>query len=138
MSLKNAQTIVRDAETKEGLIKTLGIRFTRFDPDHVVATMPVTPLVHQLRGLLHGGASVALAETVASVGGRLSCTDSQVVFGMEINANHLKSITTGMVTATGIPLHRGRKTHVWEIKIRDEKDRLICVSRCTLAIVEKS
>ena len=90
--------------------------------------------MHQPFGYLHGGASVALAETVASIGAYLAAPEGYTSFGLEINANHLRSMQSGKVTATGIPLHSGRSTAVWSIEIRDEQERLVCISRCTLAI----
>lgn len=116
-----------------GLTQLLGIEFTELSAEKVVATMPVTPNHHQPLGYLHGGASVALAETVASVGGYLAA--QKPVFGLEINANHIKSKKSGILRATATPLHIGSRTHVWDIKITDEKETLICVSRCTLAVV---
>ncbi|WP_174719997.1 MULTISPECIES: hotdog fold thioesterase [unclassified Meiothermus] len=120
---------------KETLIETLGIRVTEASPDRVVAEMEVTPKVHQPFGFLHGGASVALAETVASIGAYLAAPEGHTSFGLEINANHLRSMQSGKVRAVATPLHQGRTTHVWSIEIRDEQGRLVCVSRCTLAIV---
>jgi len=117
------------------LLTTLGITLVDQDPSRVVATMPVTPRVHQPFGYLHGGASVALAETVASLGAVLNCEPGMVAFGLEINANHLRSKRSGLLTAIGTLLHKGRTTQVWEVRIQDEDERLICVSRCTLAIV---
>jgi uncharacterized protein (TIGR00369 family) len=119
-----------------GLITTLAITFTEASPERVVATMPVTPQIHQPFGYLHGGASVALAESIASVGGFLNCPPGKAAFGLEINANHIRSVRDGNVTAVGIPLHIGRTSQVWEIKINDERGRLVCVSRCTLAVVD--
>ncbi len=119
----------------ETLLTTLGITFVDQDPSRVVATMPVTPRVHQPFGYLHGGASVALAETVASMGAVLNCEPGMVAFGLEINANHLRSKQSGLLTAIGTPLHKGRTTQVWEVRIQDEDERLVCISRCTLAIV---
>jgi len=126
-----------DRALSEGdtLLTTLGITLVDQDPSRVVATMPVTPRVHQPFGYLHGGASVALAETVASMGAVLNCEPGMVAFGLEINANHLRSKRSGLLTAIGTPLHKGRTTQVWEVRIQDEDERLICVSRCTLAIV---
>lgn len=118
-----------------GLTKLLGIEFTELTPQRVVATMPITTNHHQPLGYLHGGASVVLAETVASVGGYLAA--QKPVFGLEINANHLKSKKTGILIATGTPLHLGSTTQVWDIKIVDENNALICVSRCTVAIIGK-
>jgi uncharacterized protein (TIGR00369 family) len=119
----------------ETLISTLGIRITEASPERVVAEMEVTPRHHQPFGFLHGGASVALAETVASIGAYLAAPEGHTSFGLEINANHLRSLRSGKVTAVATPLHKGRTTHVWSIEIRDEQSRLVCVSRCTLAIV---
>ena len=124
-----------DAPDRETLATTLGIDITEAGPERVVATMPVEPRHHQPLGYLHGGASVALAETVASVGAYLAAPDGHTAFGMEINANHLRSKKEGTLTAVGEPIHRGRSTQVWQIEIRDEQDDLICVSRCTLAVV---
>lgn len=121
--------------SRETLMSTLGIQVTEATPDRVVAQMEVTPRHHQPFGFLHGGASVALAETVASIGAYLAAPEGHTSFGLEINANHLRSVRSGKVTAIATPLHKGRTTHVWNIEIRDEQSRLVCVSRCTLAIV---
>jgi 1,4-dihydroxy-2-naphthoyl-CoA hydrolase len=114
---------------------TLGIRLTEVTKDRVMATMPVERRVHQPFGLLHGGASVALAETVASVG---ACQNvdlaREIAVGMEINANHVRGVTSGTVIATGLPLHRGRTSQVWEVRIVDDEGRLVCISRCTLGV----
>lgn len=119
-----------------GLLDTLGIEVVEAEPARVVMTMPVTPRVHQPMGLLHGGASVALAESVASIAGVLNVDRTRFTcVGVEINANHVRSLRAGVVTATGTPLHLGRTTQVWEIRITDEAGRLVCVSRCTLAVV---
>ena len=119
-----------------GLNQTLGIELRELTPGRVVATMPVTPRLHQPLGYLHGGASVALAETVASVGAFLHCPPGKVAFGQEINANHLRPVHAGVLTAIGTPLHAGRTSHVWDVRIYDEAERLVCVSRCTVAIVD--
>lgn len=114
----------------------LGIQIVELTDSRVKATMPVTEKTHQPMGLLHGGASVALAETIASLGGwHLVAKEGKVVVGLEINANHLKKIRTGTVTGTGVPLHLGKTTQVWEIRIEDAQNNLICVSRCTLAVI---
>lgn len=117
----------------------LGIEFEHFAKDKVVATMPVDENTVQPFGILHGGASVALAESVASIGGWLNVMDdSKNTVGVEINANHLRSCTAGdRVTAEATPVKRGQKIHVWEIKIHNQEDKLVCISRCTLAIVDK-
>ncbi len=121
-----------------GMASTLGIELTLLTPDKVVATMPVDARTQQPFGLLHGGASAALAETVASLGAFLNIDkDKQAPVGVELNANHIRGKREGVVTATATPLHRGRKIHVWEIRIEDEKNHLICASRCTLAIIDR-
>nr|WP_090632844.1 hotdog fold thioesterase [Neobacillus massiliamazoniensis] len=122
---------------KDTLIETLGIEITHLESGKVVATMPVDKRTRQPFGLLHGGASVALAETVASIGAyELVDKDSEGVAGLEINANHVRPKTEGVVTAVGTILHQGKTTMVWDIKITDEQDRLICVSRCTMAVLK--
>ena len=115
----------------------LGIRVTEIGPDFLRATMPVNERTHQPFGVLHGGASVALAETVGSLAAMLSVDPSYMVLGQDINANHLRSISSGLVTATARPFHLGRSSHVWHIEIRDEQERLVCVSRLTMAVVER-
>lgn len=123
---------------EETIIGVLGIELVEVTPEKVVATMPVHAATHQPFGLLHGGASVVLAETVASYGTQYSIDqETQMAVGLEINANHLKSKTTGIVTAVATPLHKGRTTMVWDIKIVDEEEQLICISRCTVAIIKK-
>ena len=120
------------------LLKTLDIEVIEATKDRVVATMPVAPKVHQPFGLLHGGASVALAETVASTGAFMNCDPAtQTAVGIEINANHLRGKKDGMLTAVATPVHKGRTTHVWEVKITDEAGKMVCISRCTLAIVQR-
>jgi len=121
---------------RQTLLSTLDIEIVEMTQDRVVARMPVGPKVHQPFGLLHGGASVALAETAASLAGWQHVDqNTQRVVGVEINANHLRGKRDGMVTAVATPLHIGRLTHVWEVRISDEQNRLVCISRCTLAIV---
>jgi len=121
-----------------GLPKTLGIEMLELTPQRVVATMPVDQRTRQPFGILHGGASVALAETVASFGAvAIIDRDRFVAVGQEINANHLRPKLDGVVTATGVPVHVGRSSQVWSIEIRDEAGKLVCISRCTMAVVEK-
>ena len=118
------------------LAEALGIALVEAGPDQVVATMPVDHRTRQPFGLLHGGASVALAETVASIGAWLNVDrETQAAVGLEINANHLKGKREGTVTATATPIHRGRTTQVWSVAIVDEKGAMVCISRCTLAVV---
>ncbi len=126
------------AQFDRGMATTIGIELVTLTADKVVATMPVDGRTRQPFGLLHGGASAALAETVASLGAFLNIDkEKQAAVGLELNANHLRAKTGGVVTATATPVHRGRRTHVWEIRIEDEEHRLVCVSRCTLAIVDR-
>ena len=123
---------------EETIVGVLGIEYIEITPDKVVATMPVHAATHQPFGQLHGGASVVLAESVASVGTwHLIDQENEIAVGLEINANHLRGKQEGLVTAIGTPLHKGRTTMVWDIKIVDEEEKLICVSRCTVAIVKK-
>jgi 1,4-dihydroxy-2-naphthoyl-CoA hydrolase len=127
------------ANATKNLATTLGIELKELTAQRVVATMPVDDRTRQPFGILHGGASVALAETVASLGGTMNVDlETNVVVGVEINANHIRAKREGIVTGTAIPLHVGRSTQVWEVRIVDEQDRTVCVSRCTLAVVPKS
>ena len=118
-------------------IAALGIVFTEIGPDYLRATMPVDSRTHQPFGLLHGGASALLAETLGSSAGGLSAPEGHAVVGIEINANHLRGVRAGIVTGTARPLHVGRSTQVWEIRVEDAKGKLVCISRLTLAVVPK-
>ncbi|WP_423815759.1 hotdog fold thioesterase [Rhodothermus profundi] len=122
--------------TEGNLMGHLGIRFTEIGDDYLVATMPVDHRTQQPFGLLHGGASVALAESMGSVGSHL-CIDTARYYcvGLEINANHIRSVRSGLVKGIARPLHLGRRTQVWDIRIYDEQDRLVCISRLTLAVL---
>jgi len=124
--------------SKNTMLEHLGIQFTEVGEDFIIASLPVDKRTVQPAGLLHGGASVTLAESIGSVGAYL-CVDPEKYdcVGLEINANHLRSKTNGVVYGKGKPLHMGRKIQVWEIKIRDEQDNLICISRITIAVIEK-
>jgi 1,4-dihydroxy-2-naphthoyl-CoA hydrolase len=116
----------------------LGIEVTEIGEDSITAKMPVDHRTHQPLGLLHGGASVALAETLGSVGA-MCCLDfdKQYCVGLEINANHIKSAKSGFVFGTAKPIHVGKRTHVWEIKITNENKELVCISRITMAVIDK-
>ena len=116
-------------------MEPLGIVFTEIGADYLRGTMPVDARTRQPYGLLHGGASVLLAETLGSTAGGLCVDEGQGVVGIEINANHLTGVRQGHVPGTARPLHVGRSTHVWEIRIEDERGRLACVSRLTLAVI---
>ncbi|MBT2638119.1 MULTISPECIES: hotdog fold thioesterase [unclassified Bacillus (in: firmicutes)] len=125
-------------ELNNTLLGSLGIEITELQKGKVVATMPVDERTRQPFGLLHGGASVALAETVASVGAfELVDKENEVVVGLEINANHIKAKKDGLVTAVGTVLHQGKTTMVWDIKITDEEENLVCISRCTIAVIKR-
>ena len=120
------------------MIERIGIKITEIGDDYVRGTMPVDARTHQPYGLLHGGASVALAETLGSLGAMM-CADAKthLAVGLDINANHLRGVTDGIVTGTARPIHLGRTTQVWEIRIEDERLRLICIARLTVAIVPR-
>lgn len=124
--------------SRSTLIEALGIEFTEAGPDYLRGRMPVDPRTKQPYGLLHGGASVALAETLGSSAGNL-CLDSDrsIAVGLEISANHLRPVTQGWVIGTARPIHVGRTTQVWDIRIEDEAGHMICISRLTLAVVPK-
>ena len=125
-------------DTKDTIMEAIGIEVTHISGERVVATMPVHGPTKQPFGILHGGASVVLAETVASLGTyNLIDQKSQLAVGLEINANHIRSKGEGLVTAVGTPLHRGRKIMVWDVRITDEDHKLVCVSRCTVAVVPR-
>jgi len=126
-----------DVLDSEGtLVGTLGMQYVMATPERVVMTMPVDERTRQPMGLLHGGASVALAETAASVGTFLHINEqTQKAVGIEINANHVRSVRSGVVTATATVLYKGRTQMVWDVRICDERERLVCVSRCTVAIL---
>ena len=120
------------------MIGTLDIVVTEVGEDFLRGTMPVDARTHQPYGLLHGGASVALAETLGSLASMM-CSDPKTerAVGLDINANHVRAVTSGRVTGTARPLHVGRTTQVWEIRIEDESDKLVCIARLTTAIVPK-
>ena len=121
-----------------GLADLLGIEILELTPQRVVATMPVDERTRQPFGILHGGASLVLAETVASLGACINIDlEQQNAVGLEINANHIRAKREGVVRATATPFHVGRSTQVWDIRIVDEQERPICVSRCTMAVVPR-
>lgn len=125
-----------NALSQNTAISTLGIVFSAAGEDWLQATMPVDERTRQPYGILHGGASVVLAETLGSSAGNL-CVDTtqQVCVGLEINANHIRAMRGGLVTGTARAVHVGRSTHVWDIRIEDDAGRLVCTSRLTLAVV---
>lgn len=120
----------------ETMMTALGMRITEIGEDFVRGSMPVDGRTHQPFGLLHGGASAALAETLASTGANLCCDpQSERAVGLEINCNHIRAVTHGQVIGTARPLHIGRSTQVWEVRIEDEAGKLVCASRMTCAVV---
>ncbi|MGH8281244.1 MAG: hotdog fold thioesterase [Gammaproteobacteria bacterium] len=121
------------------LVTHLGIRYTEIGDDYIRAVMPVDERTKQPAGILHGGASVALAETLGSTGANLVVDrEMQLCVGLDINANHVRAMREGFVTGTARPIHIGKSTQVWEIRITDKDDRLVCVSRITTAVLERS
>lgn len=140
MSIWQTKPTLEDLQRVRGgtLVEHLDIRFTELGPDYLRATMPVDHRTVQTMAILHGGASVALAETVGSVAANL-CVDpkTQACVGQEINANHLRPVTSGLVTGTARPVHLGSRSQVWQIEIRDERERLVCISRLTMAIIDR-
>ncbi|HAA14366.1 MAG TPA: thioesterase [Cytophagales bacterium] len=127
-----------EAMSPNTMVEHLGIEYTAVGTDYITARMPVDHRTHQPFGLLHGGASVALAETLGSVAANLVVNSSQqYCVGLDINANHVKSARSGYVYGTTRPLHVGRKTHVWEIRIENEEQELISISRITMAVIDR-
>jgi 1,4-dihydroxy-2-naphthoyl-CoA hydrolase len=125
-----------NAYQQQTLVSHLGIRYTEVGDDFLSATMPVDQRTKQPAGILHGGASVALAETLGSTGANLVVDrDKQLCVGLEINANHVRAMREGEVKGTARPLHLGGTTQVWEIRICDDQDRLVCISRITMAVL---
>jgi 1,4-dihydroxy-2-naphthoyl-CoA hydrolase len=140
MPLFNPQVTLErlNALSRNTMAEAIGIEFTRIGDDFLEARMPVDRRTHQPLGLLHGGASVALAETMGSVAATCCVdADKQFCVGLEINANHLRSARTGYVTGVTRPIHIGKKTQVWEIRITSEGDELVCISRITMAVLDK-
>jgi 1,4-dihydroxy-2-naphthoyl-CoA hydrolase len=128
-----------NASNANTLAGTLGMQYTEIGDDFIRGTMPVDARTHQPYGLLHGGASVALAETLGSLAGMLSVDASkELVVGLDINANHVRGVTSGHVVGTARPIHQGRTTQVWEIRIEDEAGKLVCISRLTLAVIPRA
>ncbi|MBT4775306.1 MAG: hotdog fold thioesterase [Crocinitomicaceae bacterium] len=120
------------------LLQTLDIEFVELGADYLVAKMPVNEKTQQPMGLLHGGASVALAESIGSIGTYLMLnTEKQTAVGLEINANHVGSVHSGFVFGKGTIIHKGKTTHIWNIEIRDGKDKMISVCRLTMLILDR-
>lgn len=123
---------------KNNMCEAIGIEITEITPGSIKGRMPVDHRTVQPAGILHGGASVALAETLGSLASNLIVDNSKYVcVGLDINANHLRPASNGFVYAEASPIHIGRKTHVWNIEIKNEEGKLVCISRLTMAVVEK-
>lgn len=114
----------------------LGIEVIKVTPEEVVVQVPVGPRVHQPYGILHGGVSALIAESAASIGGAVTVGPGQIVVGTELNCSHLRSIREGVLTATARPIRTGRTVHVWGIELTDEQGRMICIARCSLAVLD--
>lgn len=140
MKLKQVPLELVNGMNKNTMMENLGIRCVEIGDDYVVATMPVDHRTHQPMGLLHGGASAALIETIGSMGSVLLIdVEKYMPVGLEVNANHVGGLKSGSVRAKGTVIHAGSRTHVWQVDIRDEAtDKLICTGRLTVMIVERT
>ncbi|WP_144392844.1 hotdog fold thioesterase [Pleionea sediminis] len=119
------------------LVSFLKMEVTELGDDYLIVSMPVNNTTHQPLGLLHGGASAALAETVGSIASNIAVDDNHFCVGMEINANHIKAVRNGTVYGKASPIHIGKTSHVWDIRITNSRDELICISRLTMAVRKK-
>ena len=139
MKLKNVPLELINSKSNNTLVATLGIECIEIGENFIVLKMPVDRRTHQPMGILHGGASAALIETVGSMGSTLLIDlEKEVPVGLEINCNHVRSVKSGFVLATGTLVHCGRRTHVWQVNIHEEgTKRLICIGRLTVMIIEK-
>lgn len=138
MTIPQANIEELNKMAKGNMLAHLGIEFTACTPEYLEAKMPVDHRTHQPFGLLHGGASVALAETLGSVGANMLVDSrSQYCVGLDINANHIKSARSGFVFGKAKPIHIGTRTQVWEIVIRNENNELVCISRLTMAVIDR-
>jgi 1,4-dihydroxy-2-naphthoyl-CoA hydrolase len=131
----NIDDIMKRSSTRPTVNDQLGVELVSLSPEKVVMRVEVGPKVHQPFGILHGGVSALLAEGAASVGGAVSVGPGQTVVGTELNCSHLRAMSSGTLTATALPIRKGRTVQVWGIELRDENDRLICVARCTLQVL---
>ncbi|MFV0448180.1 MAG: hotdog fold thioesterase [Vibrio sp.] len=128
---------ILNASNKNTLMEHLNIVYSAFSENTITATMPVCHFTHQPLGMLHGGASVVLAETLGSVAANFAVDDESYCVGLDINANHIRSMRSGIVIGTASPLHIGVSTQVWQINMTDERNRLVCTSRLTIAVKKK-
>ncbi|MBV7296484.1 hotdog fold thioesterase [Enterovibrio paralichthyis] len=125
-----------NATSKNTLVEHLGIVYTEFDDNSLSGTMPVDARTHQPLGMLHGGASVVLAETLGSLAANMCVEENRYCVGLDINANHIRAMRSGSVTGKATPIHLGATTQVWQIEITDERGRLVCTSRLTMAVLQ--
>ena len=139
MELSSEEIVAHMNSTREGSVwHVLDIKLVEATRERVVATMPVGPNQRQQVGYLHGGVSITLAESLASLGSVMHIdSERQMAFGLEINASHLRAKRDGIVTGVAVPIRIGRSVHVWDVRISDEEDRLICISRCTISVVDR-
>ena len=140
MSIWHRPYTLEDIRFKEDCLPNhLGIEFTEIGPDFLRGRMPVDARTRQPFGILHGGASVALAETLGSIAAALVVDRTkQRCVGQEINANHVRAVSDGFVIGTARSVHLGRRSHVWEIRITDEQERLVCISRITMYVMDRA
>jgi 1,4-dihydroxy-2-naphthoyl-CoA hydrolase len=135
--LPNVPIAELNKSNRNTIMEVLGINYTELGDDYVVGTMPVTTKTHQPAGVLHGGASVVLIESLGSMGSFLIANKSgKAAVGIEVNANHLRAVKSGVVTCKAKLVHAGRKTHIWTADITDENDRLICTGRLTTMVID--
>jgi 1,4-dihydroxy-2-naphthoyl-CoA hydrolase len=134
---KDIDIVHTELFVKDCILERLGIKFLERGDDYLKASMPVDKRTIQPLGILHGGASAVLAETLGSAASYMSLDPSRYSVGLEINANHIKSISSGIVIGIAKPVHLGNSTQVWDITIKNEKDQLICISRLTMAVLTK-
>ena len=130
-----SDNLINQIPARPNVNEQLGVETVFVSPDKVVLRVEVGPKVHQPYGILHGGVSALLAEGAASIGGAVSVRPDQTVVGTELNCSHLRSMSSGTLTATATPIRKGRTVHVWGINLTDERDRMICVARCTLQVL---
>ncbi len=133
---KDMGIVQAKAFSKDCIVGHLGIKFLKRGDDFLKASMPVDKRTIQPLGILHGGASVVLAETLGSAASYMSLDESRYSVGLEVNANHIKSVSSGIVTGIARPVHLGNSTQVWDITIKNEDDKLICLSRLTMAVLK--
>jgi uncharacterized protein (TIGR00369 family) len=126
------------AVSENTAVSHLGIEFVEVGDDFLVARVPVNRQTCQPYGLLHGGVSVVLAETVGSIGAAFCVPEGTRVVGLDVNANHLRGVSQGWVTATARPVHIGRSTQVWHIDLRDDQDRMVCIARLTMTVLPQT